>query len=126
MKPLMIISTSSHNVQLTDELCQFVEQCVRDAFGPIGEDIESVDVRLEYVRNDQEHTSIKAVVRADLHQKSPVRAEISDDELYAVIRRGTAASARAAEQALQRSDKLDAHAMGAFRPFAVRHRAANV
>ena len=32
----MIISTSSHNLRLTEDICEYVESAVRDEFGHVG------------------------------------------------------------------------------------------
>lgn len=121
----MITSTSSHNVQLTDELRQFVEQAVRKAFGRIGQHVESVDARLE-CHGNRDRNTMKAVVRADLYRHRPVTTAILDDDLYAAVRRGVADAARAADRVLQRSEKLSTSAVVSPRPSLVRYTAANV
>ena len=99
----MIISTSSHNVPVNEELIQFVEASVGASFARIADRIRSVDVRLEVVNIDDELTTTKVMVRADLDSGKYFETERMDDDLPTAIRRGARATARSAVSYLTRS-----------------------
>lgn len=102
----MFISTSSHNVQLTEDICDYVEHTLRREFGDAAEHIVSVDARLEAVHGMRDRCDMKAVVRVDLRNHRSLEAEIVDDNLYAAIRRGAEDSARAVDRQLEHSRRV--------------------
>ena len=122
----MFISTSSHNVQLTEDICDYVEHTLRRECGATAEHIVSVDARLEAVHGMRDRCDMKAVVRVDLRNHRSLEAEIVDDNLYAAIRRGAADSARAVDRQLQHSRQInDPHVPAKFHAFG-RYSASNL
>lgn len=103
----MIISTSSDNVQLTDDICDYVEDTLRNEFGHVADQVVSVDARLAAVRSVRDRCDMKAVVRVDLRNHRALVTEIQDNDLYAAIRRGAADSARAVDRQLQHSRQVN-------------------
>ena len=97
----MIISTSSHNVQLTEDIYEYVEDTLQHALGRVAGDVVSIDTRLETVRNPRNRLDVKATVRVDLRDRGALVTESRDDNLYTAIRRGAANSARAIRDRLQ-------------------------
>ena len=117
----MVISTSSHNVHLTDELCEYVESSLREQFGHVSDHIVSVDARLEAIRTIRDRHDMKAIVRVDLRNHRAFATEIVDDNLYAAIRRSATDSARAVDRQLEHSRQINGqrppqkfHALGRF------------
>jgi ribosomal subunit interface protein len=102
----MIISTSSHNVLLTDDICAYVESCMCKSFGRLADRVMSVDARLEAVRRTRDRNKMRVAVRVDLRDHRTLVTEISDDNLYAAIRRGANDSARSTGRLLQRSREV--------------------
>lgn len=103
----MVISTSSHNVHLTDELCEYVESALREQFGHVSDHVVSVDARLEAIHSIRDRHDMKAIVRVDLRNHRALATEIVDDNLYAAIRRSAADSARAVERQLEHSRQIN-------------------
>lgn len=89
----MIISTSSHNVLLTDDICEYVENSMRMAFGRLADRVVSIDTRLESVHGMRDRSDMKAAVRVDLRNDRTLVTEIRDDNLYSAIRRAATDSA---------------------------------
>jgi ribosome-associated translation inhibitor RaiA len=102
----MIISASSHNVQLTDEICEYADNVLNSELGHVADQVMSVDVRLEATQDVPARRDMKAVVRVDLRNHRPLVFEIEDNDLHAAIRRGAADSARAVERQVQYSQRL--------------------
>ena len=122
----MIISTSSHNVPLTDDICEYVEDTLRNEFGHVADEIVSVDARLEAIHQIRDRYDMKAVVRVDLRNHRALAAEIVDDNLHAAIRRSISDSARAVDRQLERSRQVaEARVPQKFHVFG-RYPAANV
>ena len=94
----MIISTSSHNVQLTDDICAYVEKTLRSEFGRVAGDVASVDTRLEAIHNVGDGFDVKAVVCVNLHSHRALITEVQDGNLYKAIRRSAVDSARAIDR----------------------------
>ena len=122
----MVISTSSHNVHLTEDLCDYVESELRSQFGHVSDQVVSVDTRLEAIQNLRDRHDMKAVVRVDLRNHRTLSTEIVDDNLYAAVRRSVADSVRAVDRQLAHSRQINSqrppekyHALG-------RHPAANI
>lgn len=82
----MIVSTSSHNVQLTEDICEYVDDMLRKEFGSIANDVESIDARLDAPQG----SNPKVVVRVDLRDQQALVTEGSGDNLQAAIRRAAA------------------------------------
>ena len=91
----MIISTSSYNVRLTDEICAYVEDTMRTEFGHLAENVVSVDARLEAIQVHRDRSDTNIVVRVDLHGYGAFITETRDKSLYGAIRRGAAMAAQA-------------------------------
>ena len=123
----MIISTSSHNLQLTDDLCEYVEDTLREAFAPIADHVASIDARLDASQGIRGRSPANAVVlRVDVHNQRPFVAEARDENFYAAIRRGAADSARAVNRQLERSrDVIGRRQAGKYLAFD-RYSAANI
>lgn len=102
----MIISATSHNVLMTDEICQYVENVLSSELEHVADHVLSVDVRLEATHGVLGGCDMKAVVRVDLRNHRPIIFEIEDDNLHAAIRRGAAESACAVERQVQYSRRL--------------------
>jgi ribosomal subunit interface protein len=118
----MNISTSSHNMPLTDEICAFVEDTVRNEFDRAARNIVSVDARLEATRSARDRHYTKAVIRVDLRNHRALATEIQDDNVYAAVRRCSADLARAIDRQLQHSSKVNGQRITAtsLRPAAMR------
>ena len=99
----MIISTSSQNVQLTEEICEYVEDVLRKEFRSSAEHVASIDARLDIVHGSDP----KMVVRVDLCDQQVLVTESSGNSLYAAIRRGAADSAHAVDGHLPRSRQVN-------------------
>lgn len=97
----MIISTSSHNVPLTDELCEYVEDTLRKEFGYIADRVVSVDVRLDAFHGIREPGDAGVSVRVDLRDHGALVTETRDGDLHTAIRRGAAGAARAVDRRQQ-------------------------
>ena len=122
----MIISTSSHNVQLTDDICEYVEDTLRKEFGDMADQVMSVDARLEAIHSIRDRYDMKAVIRVDLRNHRALVTEIQDDNLYAAIRRSAADSARAVSRQVQQSRELvGQRSPGLFHAFS-RYSASNL
>jgi ribosome-associated translation inhibitor RaiA len=98
MDPAMIISTSSHNVKLTDDICAYVEKTLRSEFGRVADDVVSVDARLEAIHNVRDSSAMKAVVCVTLRSHRALVTEVQDGNLYRAIRRSAVDSARAIDR----------------------------
>ena len=99
----MIISTSSQNVQLTEEICEYVEDALRNEFRSSSEHVASIDARLDIVHG----SGPKMVVRVDMRDQQAFVTESSGKSLYAAIRRGAADSAYAVHGHLPRSRQVN-------------------
>lgn len=117
----MIISTSSHTMHLTEDICEYVESALRHEFGRVADHVVSVDARLESIRDSRGRCDLQAVLRVDLSNHRHVVTEIRDDNLHAAVRRSAKASVRAVDRQLAHSrqttdmripDKI--HAFGRF------------
>ena len=98
--------TSSHNLQLTDDICEYVVDTLRNEFGDAADHVVSVDARLEAVHSVRDRYDMKAVVHVDLRNHRALVTEIQDDNLYAAVRRGARDSARAIDRQLQHSQQV--------------------
>ena len=97
----MVISTSSHNLRLTEDVCEHVESVLRNEFVHVAEHVVSVDARLESVHDSRDCSNVKAVVRVDLGNHRSVVAETQDDSLATAVQRSAIDSARAVDRQLQ-------------------------
>ena len=109
MVAMMIISTSSHDVQLADDICEFVEHSLHDAFGQLADHVLSVDARLEVIHSAGNRKDVKAVVRVDLCDHRALVTEVEEDNLHMAIRRSAIDSARAANRLLQNAPEVTGH-----------------
>ncbi len=126
MLPAMIISTSSHNVQLTDDICEYVEETLRNEFGHVSDRVTSIDARLEAIHGTRDRYDIKAVVRVDLRNREALVTEVQDKDLHAAVRRGAADSARAFGRQARHSRELSGQrSPGMFHAFS-RYSASNI
>ena len=123
----MIISTSRHNLKLTDDLCEYVVDKLREAFAQVADQVVSYDARLHACLGISGRSPAKAVVlRVDVQNKRPFVAEARDENFYAAIRRGAADSARAVNRQLERSrDVIGRRQAGKYLAFD-RYSAANI
>ncbi|MDJ0905260.1 MAG: HPF/RaiA family ribosome-associated protein [Woeseiaceae bacterium] len=117
----MVISTSSHNVHLTDKLCEYIQGALRERFRRFGDHVVSVDARLEAIDGRRDRHDIKAIIRVDLRNHRALATEIVDDSLYAAIRRSATDSARAVARQLSHSRQVNGqrplekfHALGRY------------
>ena len=90
----MIISTSSHNVQLTGKICAYVETTLRVELGRVASEVESVDVQLEAVRKNKGRKNFLAVIRIDLRNGQSLIAEARDDDVHVAVRHAALHSAQ--------------------------------
>ena len=115
----MVISTSSYNLQLTDDICEYVESTLRNQLGDNADDIQSVDARIEAIHTIRNRFDTKAVVRVDLRNHRTFITEIQDKNLHAAVRRSAADSARAIDRQLRRSRQVTGQQLpGKFQAFA--------
>ena len=84
----MIISTSSHNIQLSDDICQYAEDVLWKELQQVADHIVSVDVMLQANGKERGKHGMQAVVRIDLRNHRSLVTEILDNNLYAALRRG--------------------------------------
>lgn len=117
----MVISTSSHNLRLTEDICKHVETSLRDELGHVSDQVVSVDARLEAVDGLRDDCDMKAVLRVDLRNHRNIVSEIQANNLYTAIRRGARDSARAVDRQLRHSSRITGqrhpekfHAFGRF------------
>ena len=95
----MIISTSSHNIQLSRELDEFVIGTMRAALERLADDVHSIDVFLKDVNGPKGGVDKQVIVRAHLRNRHQVVIETAGENLYAAVRR----SARRTKKAMRRS-----------------------
>lgn len=107
----MVVSTSSHNVQLTEDICDYVQDTLRSELGNAADQVVSVDARLEAIHGIRDRYDMKAVVRVDLSNHRALVTENQDDNLYAAIHRSAADSARAIHRQLQHSRTVSGDSM---------------
>lgn len=101
----MIISTSSRNVQLTPELCEYIENTLLFGLSGAAEEVVSLDAMVEALGGN---SAVKAVIRVDLRNLDSLSTEVRDDSLYTAIRRGTEDIARAIDRQLQPASQVTA------------------
>jgi putative sigma-54 modulation protein len=95
----MIVSTSSHNVQLHPGIHEFVEHAIQDALSRFDNEVVSVDVFLKDVNGPKGGPDKQVIIRTHLRQRRPLITETVHDNLRAAIR----ISARRAKRAVRRS-----------------------
>jgi ribosomal subunit interface protein len=99
----MMISTSSYDVQLTDEVCRYVESTLCRELEHVAAHVVSADVRLETINSAHGRCDIKAIVRVDLCDCQVIVAENRADNLYTAVRHGALETARNIGRQLQQS-----------------------
>ena len=109
MVPMMIISTSSHDVHLAGDICELVEHSMRNAFGELADRVLSVDARLEVIHRAGNRKDVRAVVRVDLLDHPALVTEVEEDNLRTAIRRSAIDLARAANRLLQNAPEVAGH-----------------
>lgn len=95
----MIVSTSSHNIQLTRELDEFVGATLRSAFERVADDVMSIDVFLQDLNGPKGGVDKQVVLRVHLRHRRDVAVETVHENLGAAVR----ISARRAKRAVRRS-----------------------
>ena len=102
----MIVSTSSHYLQLTDDICASVEDTVHDAFGHLVGSVVSVDARLERVPGKRKPGGSRVIVRVDMLDHRVFVAESEDDELSTAVWRAANEAVRLIERLQHQPRKL--------------------
>lgn len=122
----MIISTSSHNVQLTDSVDECVQRSVESALHRFSDDIMSVDVFLQDINGPKGGVDKAVKIRVDIRGGKLVVVETVDENLYAAIRKGSKRAKRAVRRQLGRSNQIIRHKIrqrlrSAIMPVATQH-----
>ena len=103
----MIISTSSHNIQLSPELDEFVTATMRGALERLSDDVVSVDVFLKDLNGPKGGIDKAAMIRIHLRQRREVAIETVHENLGAAIRVGAKRAKRAVRRSLRKARRIE-------------------
>jgi len=103
----MIISTSSHNIQLSRELDEFVASTMRGALERLADDVVSVDVFLQDLNGPKGGVDKQAVIRVHLRQRREIAVETVHEHLGAAIRVGAKRAKRAVRRSLRKARRIE-------------------
>lgn len=103
----MIISTSSHNIQLTRELDDFVGKTMRGALERLADDIASVDVFLKDINGPKGGIDKQVIIRIHLGQRREIAIETVHENLGAAIRIGAKRAKRAVRRSLRKARRIE-------------------
>ena len=103
----MIISTSSHNIQLTPELDGFVATTMRGALERQADDVVSVDVFLKDLNGPKGGVDKQVLIRIHLRQRREVTIETVHENLRAAVRVGSKRARRAVLKALRKARRIE-------------------
>ena len=103
----MIISTSSHNIQLSRELDDFVTTTMRGSLKRLADDVVSVDVFLKDLNGPKGGIDKQAVIRVHLRQRRDIAIETVHENLGAAIRIGAKRAKRAVRRSLRKARRIE-------------------
>ena len=103
----MIISTSSHNIQLSRELDEFVNSTLRNSLERLADDVVSVDVFLQDLNGPKGGVDKQAVIRIHLRGRREVAIETVHENLAAAIRVGAKRAKRAVRRSLRKARRIE-------------------
>ena len=103
----MIISTSSHNILLFNELDDFVVDTMTKTLERLADDVLSVDVFLKDVNGPKGGVDKQVIVRAHLRNRQQLAVETVDENLYAAIKSGAKRMKRAVRRSLEKSRRIE-------------------
>ena len=105
----MIISTSSHNIQLTNGVDECVRQSLDAALKHVSHDIISIDVFMQDINGPKGGVDKTVKIRIDLRNRQQVVIESTHQNLVAAIRRGSKRARRAVNRRLGRTNQVIRH-----------------
>ena len=103
----MIISTSSHNIQLSRELDEFVSSTLRNSLERLADDVVSVDVFLQDLNGPKGGIDKQAVIRIHLRGRREVAIETVHENLSAAVRVGAKRAKRAVRRSLRKARRIE-------------------
>ena len=103
----MIISTSSHNILLFNELDDFVVDTMTKTLERLADGVLSVDVFLKDVNGPKGGVDKQVIVRAHLRNRQQLAVETIDENLYAAIKSGAKRMKRAVRRSLEKSRRIE-------------------
>ena len=103
----MIISTSSHNIQLTRELDDFVGATMRGALERLADDVVSIDVFLKDLNGPKGGVDKQAIIRIHLRQRREITVETVHENLGAAVRIGAKRAKRAVRRSLRKARRIE-------------------
>ena len=103
----MIVSTSSHTIQLSKELNDFVTATISDALGRFADDVVSVDVFLKDLNGPKGGLDKQALFRIHLRQRRQVFTETVHENLRGAIRQGAKRAKRSVRRNLSKARRIE-------------------
>ena len=103
----MIISTSSHTIQLSRQLDEFVIGTMRVALERLADDVHSIDVFLKDVNGPKGGVDKQVLVRAHLRNRQQLVIETAGQNLYAAVRRSAKRLKKAVRRSLDKSSRIE-------------------
>jgi hypothetical protein len=85
----MIISTSSHNIQLTREIDIIANEALYSDLEQLNDDISSIDVFLNAVSGSKANTGKQVIIRVDLRNGRKIAVETIEEDVTTAIRLGS-------------------------------------
>jgi hypothetical protein len=85
----MIISTSSHNIQLTREIDIIANEALYSNLERLNDDISSIDVFLNNVNGSRAGTGKHVIIRVDLRNGRKISVETVEEDVTTAIRLGS-------------------------------------
>ena len=99
----LIISTSSHNVQLSGELDDFVAATMQRSLDRLRDDIVSIDVFMKDVNGPRGGVDKHVVARIHLRNRINLIVEATDENLRRAIQKSAGRAKRAVTRRLKKS-----------------------
>jgi hypothetical protein len=106
-KCAVIISTSSHNIQLSRELDNFITTTMRGSLERLADDVVSVDVFLKDLNGPKGGIDKQAVIRVHLRGRREIAIETVHENLGAAIRIGAKRAKRAVRRSLRKARRIE-------------------
>ena len=103
----MMISTSSHNIQLTPELDQFVGATLRGSLERLADDVVSVDVFLQDLNGPKGGVDKQVLIRIHLRQRREIAIETVHENMGAAIRIGAKRAKRAVRRSIRKARRIE-------------------
>ena len=103
----MIISTSSHNIQLSRELDEFVSSTLQGSLERLADDVVSVDVFLKDLNGPKGGIDKQAVIRIHMRGRREIAIETAHENLAAAIRIGAKRAKRAVRRSLRKARRIE-------------------